>query len=73
MGMPVHIEIALIADDHPSLGVKHHEALGHVGECRVEQQVLIEQLLLARLQIGRTIRDGFLDHVFDLIELLGRE
>ena len=55
------------------LRVKHDEALGHVGERCIEQEVLVEQFLFARLQIGGALRNGVVDHVIDLIELLSRE
>ena len=35
-GQAIHVEIALIADNHPALGVKHDEPLRHVGEGGVE-------------------------------------
>ena len=35
-GQAIDVEIALIADNHPALGVKHDEPLRHVGEGGVE-------------------------------------
>src|SRR5262249_52951032 len=49
---PVHLDVALIAEDEPHVGVEHRHALGHVVEDHVEQ------LPLTTLVHRRTLRSG---------------
>lgn len=57
----------MVADHHPTLAVKHDEALRHVGEGGVEQNVLVAQILLVRLQLGRALRNPRCDHLLKLL------
>ena len=67
-GQTIHVEIALVADHHAALAVKHDQALRHVGEGGVEQNVLVVQILLVRSQLGRALRNPRSDY---LLKLLG--
>jgi len=66
-GQAIHVQVALVANHHPALGVKHDEALRHVGEGGVEQNVLIAQILLMRLQLGRQLRNPRCDQLLKLV------
>jgi hypothetical protein len=50
----VHLDVALIAEDHAGPGIEHQHALRHVVEDGVEQQLLIRPDLrfLARTFCG---------------------
>lgn len=41
---PVDLEIALVADDQPGLGVEHQQALGHVVDRRIEADRVPEEV-----------------------------
>ena len=53
---PVHLGVALVADDQPLLAVEHGEALRHVVQGGVELLVLVLQLLLQSLLLGNIVQ-----------------
>ena len=47
---PVHFDVAVVADEQLLVLVEHAQALGHLGQCRIEQPVLLAQLGVATIE-----------------------
>ena len=56
---PVESRVAVVGDDDARLGVVHGQPLGHVLERRVEEEVLLLQLVVGSLELAqRSIDDA---------------
>ena len=49
----VKLRVAVVGDDHAGLGVEHREALDHVLQGGIEQQVLMPELVVGGLELGQ--------------------
>ena len=50
---PVHFDVAVVADEQLLVLVEHAQALGHLGQRRIEQPVLLAQLRVAPVERGQ--------------------